>query len=111
MSNAGKKMLQWKRDHAVIRVALGLLGRDGFTSMYAARFLLAHEATAKVRADCLRLGRELTDVALASRMKRTEELEWLELNRPIQFKAGKALKRKLKDELLAAHITPFEALG
>lgn len=111
MSNAGKQMINWKRDHATLRVALGLLGRDGFTSLYAARFLLSHEATAAVREDARRRGRELSDAALASRMKRTEELEWLETNRPLQFKAGKALGRKLKAELQAANIEAFAALG
>lgn len=111
MSNAGKFMINWKRDHATLRVALGLLGRQGYTSLIAARFLAQHEATAAVREDCARKGRELTDEALASRMKRTEELDWLENNRPMQFKAGKALSRKLKADLQAAHITPFEALG
>jgi hypothetical protein len=111
MSNAGKKMVNWKRDHAVLRVALGLLRRDGFTSLHAARFLMSHEATAAVREDCLRLGRELTDEALASRMKRIEELDWLETNRPAMFKAGKALSRVLKRDLRAAHIESFSALG
>jgi hypothetical protein len=110
MSNAGKKMLNWKRDFPVERTALGLLGKAGFASILAGRFLLGHESFYKIREACRALGRELSEDSMVSRMKRVEELDWLKANRPNSYRRGEALAKTLIADLRAAQIQPFEVI-
>ena len=105
MSNAGKTVLNWKRDFPDIRVALGLVGADGYTSMAAAHFLLWHEKLEKVREHYRKIcGRELQGEVIHSRLRRPNELAALEMSNPAAYAAGRALKRRLMADLAAAKI-------
>jgi hypothetical protein len=105
MSNAGKTVLNWKRDFPEIRVALGLLGVDGYTSMAAAHFLLWHEKLAKVREHYRKIcGRELQGEVIHSRLRRPKELEALETGNPAAYAAGRSMKRLLLEDLKNARI-------
>lgn len=112
MSNAGKRMINWKREFPSLRAALAMLGRDGYTSLLVARYLLSHDCTKRLRETCRQtLGRELTDVAIGSRLKQVKELEWLEQNNPKACRAGERLKNELVKELKKSGFAPFGALG
>jgi hypothetical protein len=112
MSNAGKRMLNWKRDFPALRVALGLLGRDGYTSLLVARYLLSHECTLRAREFCSNvLGRELSDVAVGSRLKQVKELAWIKEHNGAAYRAGERLYASLVPVLKKNGFTPFGALG
>ena len=111
MSNAGKRMINWKREFPVIRTALGLLGRDGFTSKQAATILMSHEDMAPIHKMCRLLGRTLNEEAVVSRLKRPHEIDWIEQHDPVSFKKGKMLKMTWSALLKKSGIQPFGALG
>lgn len=111
MSNAGKQMISWKKQFPITRTALGLLGREGWTSMLVARWLLAHEALMSVRDHCESIGRKLTDDAVQSRLKRPDEVDWIEKNNPDAFKRGARMAKSLGEQLKKAGLTKFERLG
>jgi hypothetical protein len=104
-------MLNWRKDFPAIRTALGLLGRQGYTSMFVARFLRTHEVLAKVRKTCESLGRDLNDETIQSRLKRPEELEWIEKNDPDNYRRGKRLATSLKADLDKAGIASYGHIG
>lgn len=112
MSNAGKRMMNWKKDFPALRVALGLLGRDGYTSLLVARFLLSHDCTSRAREFCRNvLGRELSDVAIGSRLKQVKELAWIKEHNPKAYRSGERLHESLLPVLKKNGFTPFGALG
>lgn len=105
MSNAGKRVLNWKRDFPVERAALGLLGEDGWATMHAAHFLVWHEKLAKVRETYTgATGRELSADVLYSRLRRPEELAWFRENTPLVMKRAASLKTVFESDLLKARI-------
>jgi hypothetical protein len=105
-------MINWKRDFPALRAALALLGRDGYTSLLVARYLVGHPCTERLRGFCKNvLGRELNDVTIGSRLKQVKELEWLEQHNPKAVRAGRRLKDTLAAELRKAGFSPFGALG
>jgi hypothetical protein len=111
MSNAGKKMINWKKDFPVLRVALGLLGERGYTSMHAARIILADPCTSDLRVFCKKeLGRELNDETIQSRLKRVTELGWFKENDPRSYRKGGLLRDELQVKLKKSGITPYGAL-
>lgn len=111
MSNLGKHVLNWKREFPIIRVALGLLGREGYTSVLAAKFLLAHDELEPVKNRCLELGRKLNFETIQSRLKRPNELAWIEEHSPLSYKRGEALHRNLREYLKKEGVSPFGNLG
>lgn len=92
MSNAGKIVLNWRRDFPEIRVALGLLGAEGYRSMHVAHFLIWHEKMAPIREHYTKIcGRDLNAEVLHSRLRRPEELAWIKENRPLAYRRGEAM--------------------
>lgn len=111
MSNLGKQVLNWKREFPIIRVALGLLGKDGYTSVLAAKLLLEHEELEPAKNRCLELGRKLNFEAVQSRLKRPNELLWIEEHSPLSYKRGEALYRIFREYLKKQGVSPFGNLG
>lgn len=111
MSNAGKRMINWKREFPVVRTALGLLGRDGFTSKQAATILLAQEQMAPVHRACKMLGRVLNEEVIVSRLKRPHEVDWIQEKDPKSFRLGKNLKMEWASTLKKSGVHPFGVLG
>lgn len=101
MSNAGKKMINWRKDFAVLRVALGYLGSKEHGSLPAARLLLDHDCTASLREFCrLELGRDLTVSAIQSRMQKHHEISWYKEKRPVAYRKGIRLGERLMREVI-----------
>jgi hypothetical protein len=105
MSNAGKTVVNWRRDFPELRVALGLLGADGYRSMHVAHFLVWHERLAPIREYYTRIcGRELQGEVLHSRLRRPEELAWIKENRPLAHRRGETLKKVLLADVQKAKL-------
>jgi hypothetical protein len=104
-------MINWKKQFPITRVALGLLGQEGWTSMLVARWLLQHEALISVRDFCKKVGRELSDDAVQSRLKRPGELEWIQKNNPDAYARGEKMSKNLAVQLKKAGFVKFERLG
>jgi hypothetical protein len=111
MSNAGKHMLNWRRDFPALRTALGLLGREGYTSMLVARFLITHSAMSKVHGAMKSIGRELNADTVQSRLKQINEIDWIKQNNPEAYRRGERLKSSLLVDVQRAGLTPFGKLG
>lgn len=105
MSNAGKIVLNWRRDFPEIRVALGLLGAEGYRSMHVAHFLVWHEKMEPIRDHYTKIcGRELHGEVLHSRLRRPEELAWIKENKPFAYRRGAALMKTLLSAVVAAKL-------
>jgi hypothetical protein len=89
MSNAGKVLVNWKRDFPELRIALGLLGKRGYRSERAAAFLLERSETQNVRDFYMRVcGRPMKPDVLVSRMAKFQEIETLRVTHPQAYQRG-----------------------
>lgn len=105
MSNAGKVMINWKRDFPELRVALGMLGRHGYTGTDAATFLLMHEELASVRDHSARIcGRSLSKDAILSRLGKHHELQTLKAANPVAYRKGEQIYNRLLPQMQKAHV-------
>ena len=105
MSNAGKRVLNWKRDFPTLRIALGILGKDGWSSAQAAHFLLWHEQLKTLRKHyASTTGRELGAEVLQSRMRKSHEIVPLKESDPRSYRKGLELSTLLEEDLKKARI-------
>ena len=103
MSNAGKTVLNWRRDFPELRIALGLLGKKGYRSGKAAEFLLRQPETQRVRDFYWKVcSRHMQPEVLVSRMTKHREIENMETENPVAYRKGKVIYRKLAPLLAKA---------
>jgi len=105
-------MVNWRRDFPVLRVALGVLGQKGYTSLLVGRFLVWRSEFEKLRVYCDEIvQRPLSDEMLQSRLKRPHELQWFRDNDPESYRRGERLARSLEIDLKKGGFHPFGVLG
>jgi len=106
MSNAGKALLNWKRDFPDLRVALGLLGQAGYANTECAKFLLEHKALRGASQHSMKIcGRYLSEAMVLSRLAKYGELATLSRENPVAYLGGHDLFMKLLADIRAARIT------
>jgi hypothetical protein len=102
-------MINWRKHFPAQRVALGLLGKDGYTSLLIGRYLVTHSILSPVSDFCTKVaGRPLTDDMIQSRLKRPKELTWILDNDPAAYRRGERLKKLLEADVKKAGFVPFE---
>jgi N-acetyl-gamma-glutamylphosphate reductase len=105
MSNAGKLMINWKRDFPELRAALGMLGREGYTGTDSANFLLTHAEMKSVVDHSQRVcGRALTKDAILSRLAKHYELAALEDQNPAAYRRGRVIFNRLLPQMQKAYL-------
>lgn len=105
MSNAGKLMINWKRDFPELRAALGMLGRQGYTGTDSANFLLAHDELKSVVTHSQKIcGRTLSKDAILSRLAKHYELATLKADNPGAYRRGEVIFNRLLPQMQKAHL-------
>lgn len=97
MTNAGKRLFNWKRDCPDVRVALGILGRAGYANKQAANVLLNHSSFGGLRALYKKTcGRFINESIILSRMTHCDEIDNIYAENPSAYRRGLEMAEKLK---------------